>query len=110
MILVSFVLLLSLIVNGILVWYIKSYTNNIEKQYGYALKNVDEYQKLLDQYQYTLKALYELEDFYGDQEIKIAIEHTKIIADACAGFKATLLKGAGEKIESAEETTEEEKE
>ena len=88
MILLSLILLASLTVNGVLIWY----TRKISQQFIFAVKNVDEYQKLLDQYHYTLKALYELEDFYGDQEIKIAIEHTKIVADACAAFKNTLLK------------------
>ena len=107
MILLSLFLLISLVVNGILVWYIRDYTRNVDKQYSYAIRNIDEYQKLLDQYQYTLKALYELEDFYGDQEIKIAIEHTKIVADACAGFKSTLLK-TDDNNDNSENTKQEE--
>ena len=106
MILLSLLFLLSLSANVILVWYSRKVTN----QFSFAVMNVDEYQKLLDQYQFTLKSLYELESFYGDQELKVAIEHTKIVADACAAFKATLIKSTGEKIESAEETAEEEKE
>jgi hypothetical protein len=106
MILLSLLLILSLVANGIMVWY----SRKVTKQFSYAVLNVEEYQKLLDQYQYTLKSIYELESFYGDQELKVAIEHTKIVADACAAFKTTLIKSTGEKIESTEETTEEAKE
>jgi hypothetical protein len=60
MILLSLLLILSLVVNGIMVWY----SRKVTKQFSYAVLNVEEYQKLLDQYQYTLKRIYELESLW----------------------------------------------
>jgi hypothetical protein len=104
MILLSLVLLVSLVVNGMLIWY----SRKISEQFAFAIKNVDEYQKLLDQYLMTLSAVYELEAFYGDQELKIVIEHTKVVADACAGFKSTLIKTETKEDDNSENNQQEE--
>jgi hypothetical protein len=90
--------------SGVLLWY----SNKITKQLAFAVKNVEQYQNLLDQYHNSLEATYKLDEYYGDDTIKILITHTKMVADACKAFRYSVLDtGEEEKDESATKETKE---
>jgi hypothetical protein len=88
MILLSIFLILSLVLNGILIWYCRKVIKNL----WYGVSNVEELQKLLNEYSDSLQTMYELEQFYGDDTIKTAIENTKIIVEACRVYKDTIIE------------------
>lgn len=94
---ISFLLLVSLVANGIFVWY----TRLLVKQVWASIKGVDSFQDYLTGYQKNLESIYELTDFYGDQTIKGVIDDTKAVVEACQNFKVSVL---GEQIEEAEST------
>ena len=93
---IYFFLLLSLTANAVLIWYCRKLVRNL----WYGIKNVDELQKLLNEYSGSLQSLYELEQFYGDETIKVAIGNTKLIVEACRVYKESILqKQEEDKIE-----------
>ena len=93
MIIISLLSLLSLVANGVLVWYIIK----LVQQFKTAVKNVDIYQSLLDEYQTTLEVMYRMDEYYGDDTIKLTIQHTKMVSEACAAFRETILNIVEEK-------------
>lgn len=84
----AILLFLSLAANIILVWYCKKLVKNL----WYGVQNVDELQRLLNEYSSSLQSLYELQDYYGDETIKVAIDNTKTIVEACRVYKETILQ------------------
>lgn len=96
-------LLLSLAGNCILVWYCKKLVKNL----WYGVNNVEELHKLLLEYATSLESLYELEQYYGDETIKVAIGNTKLIAEACRVYKDSIIQKQEEKqIENSNKKTE----
>lgn len=106
MILISILLVLSLVANGLLIWFIRKLT----EQFRVAVKNVDVYHELLNEYQTTLEAMYRMDEYYGDDTIKVVIQHTKMVSEACAGFRETMLNVTGEQENNVNNTTKEEQE
>jgi len=98
-VILSALLVLSLTINCIFVWY----TRKIVKNLYYGVSNVEELQKLLNEYATLLEPLAEMENYYNDPVIVSAINNTKMVAAACKTFKNTI-------IESENEETSEEKE
>ncbi len=80
-------LIVSLFINGTLLWYSKKITD----QFKFAVKNVDVFQQLLDDYLNSLKAVEQLDDYYGDDTIKLVIQHTDMVAESCRGFKSSMI-------------------
>jgi len=70
----TFILLISILVNVLLVWYIRQ----IIKRLVYMSENVDTIHSSLTGYEEHLKKVYEMETFYGDQTLFGLLEHTKI--------------------------------
>lgn len=98
MIILTIILLLSLAANTILVWYCKKLIKNL----WYGVKNVEELDKLLVEYSNSLQSLYDLEQYYGDDTIRVAIENTKLIIEACRVYKDSIIqKQEEDKIEKA---------
>ena len=96
MIILSIILFLSLAANVTLVWYCKKLVKNL----WYGVKNVEELDKLLNEYAASLQSLYDLEQYYGDDTIRVAIENTKLIVDACRVYKESIIqKQEEDKIE-----------
>jgi hypothetical protein len=87
------ILFLSALINIVLIWYCRKLVKNL----WYGISNVDELQKLLNEYSNSLQSVYELEEFYGDETIKIAIENTKLIVEACRVYKETIIQKQEEK-------------
>ena len=79
---------LSLISNGILVWYIRK----LIKNYLFDIETTDKFNEMLEQYANSLTSLYKLEELYGDEIIKKAINQTKFVIDACKEFRGAFVE------------------
>ena len=106
------IIILSLLVlllgtsTGILFWYCRK----TAEQLKFAVQNVDAYQELLDQYLNSLKAIFKMDEYYGDDTIAVLIEHTKMVSEACKAFKYTMIEEKNDKkAEESESSTEESK-
>lgn len=86
-ILLSLLLLISITINGLLIWYSKIL---IQKQY-LIYKNIDEFQNYLLDFNQNCQQVFELTDYYGDQTIKTLIDDTKSVTEACQNFKVSVL-------------------
>jgi hypothetical protein len=89
---IEFLLLLSLVFNGILIWYIRK----IVQKLSYGVDNIDQLQELLNEYSSGLENVYELQEYYGDDTIKAAIANTKIVIEACKAYKNTIIEKEGQ--------------
>ncbi len=94
-ILITALLLLSLTANIILVWYCKKLLKNLWN----GVQNIDELNRLLLEYSSTLESLYVLEEYYDNDEIKVAISNTKLIVEACRVYKDSIIEKQGDDIE-----------
>jgi hypothetical protein len=88
----EFFLLLSLVCNGILIWYIRKLVQKL----SYGVDSVDQLQELLYEYSEGLEGVYELQEYYGDDTIKAAIANTKIVIEACKAYKSTIIEKEGQ--------------
>jgi hypothetical protein len=84
---IEFLLLLSLICNGILVWYVRKLIKNL----NFGVSNVDEFQKMLEEYVETLAAVTEMEKFYADETLTIVGNNTRMVIAACKVYKKSIL-------------------
>jgi len=103
---IYFFLLLSLVCNGLLIWYVRKILN----KYWYDVEARKSFSAMLNDYEQTLTSIYKLEEFYGEETLKKAIAQTKFVVQACEEFKQILEKDTIEEAESIpeEESLEEE--
>jgi len=103
---IYFFLLLSLVCNGLLIWYVRKILN----KYWYDVEARKSFSTMLNDYEQTLTSIYKLEEFYGEETLKKAIAQTKFVVQACEEFKQILEKDTIEEAESIpeEESLEEE--
>jgi len=87
-IILSLLLTLSIAGNVILVWYTRKLIQNM--QYGIA--NIDEMQKLFEEYVSLLQPLATMDNYYGDPAITSAVNNTKLVIDACRVYKKTMIE------------------
>jgi len=99
-------LILSLVANGILIWYIRK----ILTKYWYDIEARKSFSNMIVQYEESLTAIYKLEEFYGEETLKKAIAQTKFVVQACEEFKEILEKGTVEEAENDESNEEEDTE
>jgi hypothetical protein len=85
---IEFLFLLSLIGNGILIWYVRKLVQKL----SYGVDNVDQLQELLNEYCSGMESVYELQEYYGDETIKSAIANTRMVLEACKVYKKTILE------------------
>ena len=97
-ILLTALLSLSLIGNGILIWYTRKLVQNLY----YGVNNVDEMQKLLNEYAALLEPLATLENYYGEPAITSAIANTKLVMEACKTYKNSIIESENEENQEAE--------
>lgn len=96
----------SLIVNGLLFWYIRK----VLKAYWFDLQAREKFTSMLTQYGDSLQSIYKLEEFYGEEIIKKAVAQTKFVIEACNEFKESIdneIKGEASSYESEEQDGEE---
>ena len=86
-------LVVSLIVNVVLVWYVRSIVKNLL----FVSDNIGDFLGVLMEYQVHLASLYELEMFYGDETLKGLIDHTTFVIEEIKSFEGiyTLTKYEG---------------
>lgn len=92
-------LICSLVANIIFVWYTRRLIQNLY----YGVNNVDEMQKLLEEYATLLEPLANMENYYGEPALSSAIANTKLVIQTCKVYKKALLEGTNEETEEAEE-------
>ena len=66
-------LTVSLLVNGLFFWYIRKTTGRLL----YISENINDLISLIGVYREHLKAIYEMEMFYGDETLQNLIGHTR---------------------------------
>ena len=98
-ILLIFLLILSITVNVILFWYTRKLIQNMY----FGANNIDEMQKMLNEYADLLSPLANMENYYGDPAITSAVANTRLVADACRVFKKTLIENYDEENQENEE-------
>ena len=108
MILLVLFLLLSLSVNGLLIWYSVRAT----KQLLFVSENVTELHERLEEFDGHVKFIYELEMFYGDETLKNLIRHSKDLLKFMKQYRGVeeLTQEPTESIEENDEPTENEEE
>lgn len=97
-------LLVSLTANGVLVWYIRT----LIKKYLFDVETVDKFTEMLEQYATALNSLYKVEELYGDENIKKAINQTNFVIEACREFRGSFVESENTTREDSEETTSQE--
>ncbi|MFM1840070.1 MAG: hypothetical protein RIR47_119 [Bacteroidota bacterium] len=82
--------LISLVLNGILAWYIRKLIN----QFKDAIGSVSDLQSLMEEYLGHIKMISEMETYYGDVTIENLLKHTKDMVDnlKLAGDRFSLLE------------------
>jgi hypothetical protein len=87
MILLSILFALSIIGNGVLLWYCRKLVSKL----WLSVQGIDQLQELLEEYNNSLAAIYQLEELYGEEAIKSTIANTKMVAEACKFFKTSVV-------------------
>lgn len=94
--------LLSLIINGILIWYIRK----LLAKYWFDVEAREKFSIMITDYAQSLDNLSRLEELYGEEIIKKAVEEARFIQEACKEFKKILEEGVTEDKED-EQTSKE---
>lgn len=76
-------LTVSLLVNGLFFWYIRNTTNRLL----YISENINDLISLIGVYREHLKAIYEMEMFYGDETLAHLVEHSKSLSEQLETFE-----------------------
>ena len=77
-------LVISLVVNLVLVWYIRQ----LLRRFVYLAENSDKTLKAISDFEVHLRDVYGMETFYGDQTLFGLLEHTNDLADELSAYKA----------------------
>lgn len=86
-------LALSLIANGVLVWYIRK----LLSKYWSDIEVREKFTEMIGQYAESLESIYKLEEFYGEETIKKAIQQARFVQEACQEYKKILETEINEK-------------
>ena len=105
-ILLAALLFLSLVVNGVLIWYTRKLVQNLY----FGVNNIEEMQKLLDEYATLLEPLATMENYYADPALTSAIANTKLVVEACRVYKKTLIQNYEEENQEEDEVGQENQE
>ena len=69
-------------------WYIRDILGRLT----WISQNIDDIARVIAIYQGHLKAIYRLEQFYGDEEIKGVLEHTRRISEVLEDYQTAVLE------------------
>ena len=97
-------LAVSLIINGVLVWYVRKVLTKL----WYDLEARKNFTTMIMQYEQALTAVYKLEEFYGEETLKKAIQQTRFVVEACEEFKRILEENNIEDAQTSQEGGEQE--
>ena len=82
-VILSIVLAISLIFNGIMYWYSRQLTQKL----SFIYDNIGDVSELITNYRTHLKSVYSMEMFYGDETLKFLIDHTRSISDLLEDYE-----------------------
>jgi len=74
-VILSIILAISLIFNGLMYWYSRQLTQKL----SFIYDNIGDVSELITNYRVHLKSIYSMEMFYGDETLKFLMDHTKSI-------------------------------
>lgn len=103
-VLLIILLFVSLAANAVLVWYTRKLIQNLY----YGVSNIDEMQKMLNEYAELLEPVATMENYYGDPAITATVANTKLVVEACKVFKKTIIKDYDEENQENQEDEDEE--
>ena len=92
-------LIISLIANGILIWYVRELLAKL----WIDTEVREKFTEMIGQYRESLEAIYRLEELYGEEVLKKAIYQTRFVEEACQEFEALLKTKAEDGEEEADE-------
>ena len=95
MIFIVVFLVLSLLVNCILFWYIRK----IVQQLSFGVNYTQQLQGLLEEYSSSLEGMLEMEMYYGDETMIAAVKNTRMVIETCKMYEKSILTKKGENIE-----------
>lgn len=82
-IILSIVLAMSLIFNGIMYWYSRQLTAKL----AFIYDNIGDVSEIIANYRVHLKSVYSMEMFYGDETLKFLMDHTRSIGDLLEDYQ-----------------------
>ena len=83
---VSFLLVISVSLNVVFIWYIRK----LIQEFRYLMENADDTMESLNDFTQHLERLYELETYYGDESLKNLIRHSKSILEEIKDFEVVV--------------------
>ena len=83
LIILSIVLTMSLVFNGVMYWYSRKLTQKL----SFIYDNVGDVSEILSNYRVHLKSVYSMETFYGDETLKYLMDHTRSISVLLEDFE-----------------------
>ncbi len=83
LIILSIVLIMSLLFNGVMYWYSRKLTQKL----SFIYDNVGDVSEILSNYRVHLKSVYSMETFYGDETLKYLMDHTRSISVLLEDFE-----------------------
>ena len=75
-VILSIVMVISLIFNGLMYWYSRQLTQKL----SFIYDNIGDVSELITNYRVHLKSVYSMEMFYGDETLKFLLDHTRSIS------------------------------
>jgi hypothetical protein len=96
-------LLASIIANIFAFWY----NRRLLSRLWFVAENLGDLVDLLENYKLHMKSIYELEDYYGDQNIKFLLSHTTSLLEVLEDYEDiyNIIEATGEEeLEKEEET------
>ena len=103
-IVLSLLLIISLVINGIFFWYTRKIVFNLSK----AVDGMDEMQKLFTEYASFLEPLANLENYYGEPAIDSARANTRLVIEGCKMYKKSILENYDEENQENQDLKENE--
>ena len=74
-VILSIVLAVSLIFNGLMYWYSRQLTQKL----SFIYDNIGDVSELITNYRTHLKSVYSMDMFYGDETLKFLMDHTRSV-------------------------------
>ena len=83
LIILSIVLAISLIFNGLMYWYSKQLTTKL----AFIYDNIGDVSEIIANYRVHLKSVYSMEMFYGDETLQFLMDHTRSIGSLLEDYE-----------------------
>jgi hypothetical protein len=81
-------ILASVGINAFAIWYIRDILGRLT----WISRNVNDISELAKAYRNHVKSIYNLENFYGDKEIKLLLEHTTLFLEELEEYESVVLE------------------